>query len=158
MQKHFGFISLLMTALFVWCFGTLEAQAGFARINEPVVDCDDQAAAPQQKVFAATLIANSAYTQPGWKLANPNNDIELVGKSLERLGFRTRYVRNARLAEMRKAISDLATILEAAPKCSIGLVLFSGMGGVDGETGVEYQAPIEFEPGQQLSEFGSFDR
>jgi uncharacterized caspase-like protein len=111
-------------------------------LKEPAIHCAEVTPG-SGKLFSALLIANSDYL-PQSKLSNPANDVELTGNVLKRLGFNVTYLHNANLDGMRKAFHDFAETLKNAPKCSIAFVYFSGMGGLEAETGLEFLFPASF--------------
>lgn len=91
----------------------------------------------------ALLIGNSNYEQTGWSLANPANDAELVGRSLEAVGFDVTLVIDATEDEMEDAFLAHGRRLKAAGPDAIGFFYFAGHG-VQSQ-GLNYLIPTDLE-------------
>ncbi len=143
MRKSSSLLQFFALALLFLLAECAPAHADFFRPPRPTLECED-AAPDSQKHRLALLIGNELYPSvPNAQLLNPVSDVDLVGKSLERLGFTVAYAKNAGAKVMREAVNDLARKLKAAPACSVGLVYYAGLGGVEKGTGIEYLAPTD---------------
>ena len=76
----------------------------------------------------AILIGNQNYNDKVGPLKNPFNDIALVGKSLDSLGFKITYVRDADFATMSKAIKRYAAQVRAAGSDTISFATIQATG------------------------------
>jgi formylglycine-generating enzyme required for sulfatase activity len=76
----------------------------------------------------ALVIGNSKYTGDLPKLANPDNDAELMAATLKKLGFQVVKVQDADLSQMKRAISDFGTKLGNAGPTAVGLFFYAGHG------------------------------
>src|SRR5690242_8211599 len=76
----------------------------------------------------ALVIGNSKYTGDLPKLANPDNDAELMAATLKKLGFTVVKVQDADLNQMKRAIQDFGNKLTAAGKDAVGLFFYAGHG------------------------------
>jgi hypothetical protein len=104
-------------------------------------------AAPPLKL--ALLIANQGYSRQVGPLANPHNDIGLMGAALKSIGFEVLApVTEAKRAQMLAAVSAFTARLRAAGPGAVGFVYYSGHGAADADTGTNYLIPIDApEPG-----------
>jgi formylglycine-generating enzyme required for sulfatase activity len=76
----------------------------------------------------ALVIGNSKYGGDLPKLANPDNDADLMAATLKKLGFQVVKVQDADLTQMKRAISDFGTKLANAGKDAVGLFFYAGHG------------------------------
>jgi formylglycine-generating enzyme required for sulfatase activity len=76
----------------------------------------------------ALVIGNSKYGGDLPKLANPDNDAELMAATLKKLGFTVVKVQDADLNQMKRAIQDFGTKLTNAGKDAVGLFFYAGHG------------------------------
>jgi formylglycine-generating enzyme required for sulfatase activity len=76
----------------------------------------------------ALVIGNSKYSGDLPKLANPDNDAELMAATLKKLGFTVVKVQDADLNQMKRAISDFGTKLGNAGPTAVGLFFYAGHG------------------------------
>jgi uncharacterized caspase-like protein len=85
-------------------------------------------AAHAQERFAL-LIANQSYAADIGPLANPHNDIRIVGTALAQVGFQVAPpVKDATREQMLLAVHDFAERLKAAGPDAIGFLFYSGHG------------------------------
>jgi len=91
----------------------------------------------------ALLIGNQGYADKVGPLKNPHNDIGLVGKALESLGFKVTYLRDADFATMSKAIKKHAGQVRTAGKGTVDFVYYSGHGAADATTQRNFVIPID---------------
>ena len=76
----------------------------------------------------ALVVGNSAYETPGWALANPTNDAELISIALERVGFEVHQLLDADRNQMEEAFQDHADRLKAAGEDAVGFFFYAGHG------------------------------
>src|SRR5262249_18562597 len=77
----------------------------------------------------ALVIGNKDYKTGVGPLANPLNDIRLVGDALKSVGFEIRKpVENATRSEMLGAIYAFASALKSAGPDAVGFLYYSGHG------------------------------
>jgi len=76
----------------------------------------------------ALVIGNSKYGGDLPKLANPDNDAELMAATLKKLGFTVVKVQDADLTQMKRAIQDFGNKLTSAGKDAVGLFFYAGHG------------------------------
>ena len=92
----------------------------------------------------ALLIANQDYKPGVGKLVNPVNDIRLVGKALQQIGFKVLPpVSNATRADMLDAIDRYVSALKAAGDEAVGFIYYSGHG--IAARGTNYLIPVDVE-------------
>ena len=92
----------------------------------------------------ALLIGNQAYKPGVGALANPLNDIRIVGDALKAVGFELlKPTQNARRADMLRAIHELATRLKEAGPDAVGFLYYSGHG--IASAGENYLIPVDVE-------------
>src|SRR5262245_22712051 len=72
----------------------------------------------------ALIIGNANYKDA--PLANPVNDAQAVGKTLNELGFQVRILTNLTQTQMRRAVREFGDELHA--KQGVGLFYFAGHG------------------------------
>jgi formylglycine-generating enzyme required for sulfatase activity len=90
----------------------------------------------------ALLIGNQDYKRGVGKLANPLNDIRLVGTALRKVGFEVlEPVRNGTRADILDAIDKYTAKLKAADTDAIGFIYYSGHG--IASRGVNYLIPVD---------------
>ena len=89
----------------------------------------------------ALVIGNSDYAYAGM-LANPVNDANAIGKTLEQLGFEVTTVTDANQKKMERSIRDFGKQLKRNK--GVGLFYFAGHGmQFDGEN---YLLPTDIDP------------
>lgn len=76
----------------------------------------------------ALLVGNSTYGSNLDDLANPQNDVEFIGKKLDEAGFDIEIVHDADLAAMQAAVDRLAARLEATGPGTTVLFYYAGHG------------------------------
>jgi hypothetical protein len=92
----------------------------------------------------ALLIANQDYKSGVGKLVNPVNDIRLVGKALQQVGFKVLPpVSNATRADMLDAIDRYVSALKSAGDDAVGFIYYSGHG--IAARGTNYLIPVDVE-------------
>ena len=102
------------------------------------------------KVFAqqrhALLIGNSLYFKNVGPLTNPSNDIRLMQKSLEKVGFKGHItvLENLTYDELELALAAYAAKLKKAGPDALGFFYYSGHGAAD-ELGTNYIIPVDVE-------------
>lgn len=96
----------------------------------------------QQPAKIALLIGNKTYTPAVGPLANPHNDIRVVGEALRAAGFEVlEPVKDATRAQILAAVRTLAEKLNAAGANAVGLLYYSGHGAAIGSQ--NYLIPVE---------------
>lgn len=98
----------------------------------------------QAEKRVATVIGNSAYTQTGWRLPNPENDARLIASALEESGFEVKLAVNLTEDEMEDIFADHGARLAAAGPDTIGLLYFAGHG-IQSQ-GANYLIPVDASP------------
>jgi uncharacterized caspase-like protein len=78
----------------------------------------------------ALLIGNQNYAPGVGALTNPHNDIELVGKSLQKIGFHTVAKKDLRRADIMREVNEFAARLNKGGPGAIGFFYYSGHGGL----------------------------
>jgi uncharacterized caspase-like protein len=81
----------------------------------------------QHEPRIALVIGNANYADE-MKLANPANDAELIGGSLERVGFEVILITDATQKQMQRAIVDFGDRLAKAGPDAVGLFYYAGHG------------------------------
>ena len=76
----------------------------------------------------ALVIGNSAYETDGWRLLNPTNDAELLGRALESVGFEVHQLLDADKTSMEEAFQAHADRLKDAGEDAVGFFFFAGHG------------------------------
>ncbi|MDX2234715.1 MAG: SUMF1/EgtB/PvdO family nonheme iron enzyme [Hyphomonadaceae bacterium] len=76
----------------------------------------------------ALVIGNAAYTTPGWALANPVRDAQLIAQRLSALGFEVDPVMNASKATMDAAMQRFGAKLRGAGADAVGVFYYAGHG------------------------------
>src|SRR5215475_13830721 len=90
----------------------------------------------------ALLIGNKDYKASVGPLANPLNDIRLIGDALRSAGFEVQKpLENATRNEMLSAIYGLASALREAGPDAVGFLYYSGHGAAS--QGENYLIPID---------------
>jgi uncharacterized caspase-like protein len=90
----------------------------------------------------ALVIGNKDYKAAVGPLANPLNDIRLVGDALKSIGFEVlKPVENATRAEILQAIYSFASALKGAGPDAVGFLYYSGHGAAS--QGENYLIPID---------------
>jgi hypothetical protein len=90
----------------------------------------------------ALVIGNRDYKASVGPLANPLNDIRLVGDALRSVGFEVlNPIENASRIDMLRAIYGLATVLKDAGPDAVGFLYYSGHGLAS--AGENYLVPID---------------
>src|SRR5438105_410267 len=85
------------------------------------------ATAQAQKRFAL-LIGNQSYTPAVGPLKNPHNDVALVGKALEQVGFAVTIHRDLGFRELNVAVRRHIQQLSGAGNDAVGFLYYSGHG------------------------------
>lgn len=115
-------------------FRAISAVASIAIIISVGWSADAFAAAGKR---VALVIGNSAYMHSG-TLANPRNDAELIGGTLQRAGFEVISGIDLRKSAMREIIDQFT---EAADEAEIALIYYAGHGmQIDGQN---YLVPVD---------------
>jgi formylglycine-generating enzyme required for sulfatase activity len=92
----------------------------------------------------ALLIGNKDYKAGVGALANPLNDVRIVGEALRAVGFEVlKPAQNVRRVDMLLAIYDFATKLKAAGSDAVGFLYYSGHG--IASAGENYLIPVDVE-------------
>jgi len=102
---------------------------------------EPSASAPGAAERIALVIGNSVYDTPGWTLANPEGDAQLIAGALEELSFDVDVVLNADRAVMEAAIRDFGARLTAAGDDAVGFFYYAGHG-VQSQ-GLNYLVPTD---------------
>src|SRR6516165_64647 len=90
----------------------------------------------------ALVIGNKDYKASVGPLANPLNDIRLVGDALRSVGFEVlKPVANATRADMLRAINAFASALKSAGSDAVGFLYYSGHGAAS--QGENYLIPVD---------------
>ena len=95
--------------------------------------------------FLALLIGNQAYAEAIGPLKNPHNDVDAVGKALEKIGFEVTIERDADYRAMDIALKRHVRQLRSASKDAIGFFYYSGHGVANEDTGINYLVPTDVE-------------
>ena len=75
-------------------------------------------------------------------MTNPHNDIDLVGKALEELGFKITKIKDADFTKLHTAVrGHIARVREAGPE-TISFIYYSGHGAADKSTRRNYLIPV----------------
>lgn len=91
----------------------------------------------------ALLIGNAEYKYPITKLRNPINDIKLIKKSLEQIGFKNIIdLRNASKQAIIKGVEQYTSLLKKNRNKAVGLIYYSGHGLAD-KNGVNFLIPSD---------------
>ncbi len=96
--------------------------------------------AKAEKRFAL-LIGNQGYPAEIGRLANPHNDVALLGQVLNSLGFEVTIVRDAGLAILHHAVNGHVRRVGAAGAGAVSFVYYSGHGAQD--AGNNYLIPVD---------------
>jgi tetratricopeptide (TPR) repeat protein len=99
----------------------------------------------------ALLIGNQAYAKEVGPLKNPINDIDRVGAALSKIGFKVERVQNAGLRETYRALNKYIRSLGQAGDGAIGFFYYSGHGGANPDTNVNYLIPVDIEDADEES-------
>src|SRR5262245_2427354 len=95
-------------------------------IVELIAVCFGFSASAEQRF--ALLIGNKTYGLKVGPLNNPHHDIELVGKSLQQIGFAVVSVKDGTRVKMMRAITDFVDRLKYGGPGAIGFLYYSGHG------------------------------
>ena len=76
----------------------------------------------------ALVIGNAKYGQEMGRLPNPANDAELMSQTLSKLGFEVTKLIDADQKQMKRAIVDFGSALQAAGGDAVGLFFYAGHG------------------------------
>jgi len=87
------------------------------------------------------LIGNQSYSSEIGPLANPHNDVALLGRLLKNLQFEVDTEVDASLGTMTRVVNAYARRLRAAGPNAVGFFYYSGHGAV--EAGVNYLIPVD---------------
>ncbi|MGH1350908.1 MAG: caspase family protein [Methyloligellaceae bacterium] len=98
--------------------------------------------AEKNKKFAL-LIGNKNYKIPDLNLKNPHNDIERIGVTLRKLGFRVTIIKDATFGTLQKAVKRHTSDLRKAGANGIGFFYYSGHGAMDQNTRINYLIPVD---------------
>lgn len=92
----------------------------------------------------ALVIGNQNYTKEVGPLTNPHNDVNLVKKALEQLGFTVLPpMKDATRKQMLSSTKALAQKLRAAGPGAIGVLYYSGHGFANPDTRANYLIPVD---------------
>jgi hypothetical protein len=89
----------------------------------------------------ALLIGNQSYIGDIGRLANPHNDVALLGQALRGLGFEVAVVRDASLGSLHQAVNTYTRQVRAAGANAIAFFYYSGHGASD--AGTNYLIPVD---------------
>jgi uncharacterized caspase-like protein len=89
----------------------------------------------------ALLIGNESYSAEIGRLSNPHNDVALLEKALNGLGFEVAVEQNASLGGLTRAVNAYARRLQAAGTSAVGFFYYSGHGASDSIT--NYLIPVD---------------
>jgi caspase domain-containing protein/sulfatase-modifying factor enzyme 1 len=89
----------------------------------------------------ALLIGNESYTPAIGALANPHNDVALLGNVLKGLGFDVTSVRDAGLAGLHQAVNSYVRRVRQAGPDAVAFFYYSGHGAAD--AGTNYLIPVD---------------
>lgn len=95
----------------------------------------------------ALLVGNGKYNENVGKLTNPENDIEIVGKALAKLGFKVTTIQDASFEALHKAFRTHTTEVSVAGKDAISFIYYSGHGASDLATQTNYLLPVDVPDG-----------
>ena len=98
-------------------------------------------AVAQAEKRVALLIGNLGYSNEIGRLANPHNDVVLLEKALNGLGFQVTTVRDAGLAGLHQAVNAYVRRIKAAGPNAVGFFYYSGHGAAD--AGTNYLIPVD---------------
>jgi uncharacterized caspase-like protein len=99
----------------------------------------------------ALLIGNKKYQPAVGPLQNPHNDVDLVGKSLETLGFKLTVLKDADYAGMHKAVKAFIAEARGAGPQTVTFLYYSGHGAVDPKTQINYLIPVDVQTAADTS-------
>jgi hypothetical protein len=91
----------------------------------------------------ALLIGNQNYKPDVGPLTNPQNDVVLLERALESIGFDVTVVRDAELGAIYQALNAHIHRLQAAGPGAIGFFYYSGHGAANDENGADYLIPVD---------------
>jgi hypothetical protein len=91
----------------------------------------------------ALLVGNQGYTAKVGALKNPHRDIALVGTALEKIGFKTTYLRDAAYRSIDAAIKRHIAAVRREGEGAISIVYYSGHGAADPDTKINYLIPVD---------------
>ena len=91
----------------------------------------------------ALLVGNQAYAKEVGPLENPINDISQVGAALKKIGFKVERLSNAGFGDLHKAVNRYVRRLRQAGDDAIGFFYYSGHGGANPDTNVNYLIPVD---------------
>src|SRR5262249_47996991 len=101
------------------------------------------ASAQQTQARLALLIGNQAYNAEVGALKNPHNDIALIGAALDKLGFKTKLIREAdyktRESEKKRHIKNGRKEGEG----TISSLYYPGPGAADPDTNLNYLIRVD---------------
>jgi len=89
----------------------------------------------------ALLIGNQSYGREIGPLANPHNDVALLERTLQGLGFEVVVEKDASLGALTRAVNAYARRLRSAGADAVGFFYYSGHGAADG--GTNYLIPVD---------------
>ena len=89
----------------------------------------------------ALLIGNQRYADKVGTLNNPHNDIELIGKALQVVGFQTTLVKDAGYKAIDTALRLHVRRVRRAGRDTISSVYYSGHGAANPDTKTNYLIP-----------------
>jgi len=123
-----------------------------------VITLTPPAAAAMQKKYAL-LIGNEAYAPEVGPLKNPHNDIGLVGKALESVGFAVTTHKDLGYREMNVVVRRHIETLREAGAGAIGFFYYSGHSAADQRIPPKnYLIPVELEHSRVMGGFGRVAR
>jgi uncharacterized caspase-like protein len=100
--------------------------------------------APAEAQRVATIVANSEYRQPGWRLANPGNDARLIASSLRQVGFEVVVRTDVTETQLEDAFLEHGRRLQAAGEQAVGFFYYAGHA-VQSQ-GLNYLVPVDAAP------------
>ena len=125
------------------------ADSLLAQVRSPVY-AEERIASP---VYAeeriALLVGNQAYAKEVGPLKNPINDISQVGAALKKIGFKVERLSNAGFGDLHKAVNRYVRRLRQAGDDAIGFFYYSGHGGANPDTNVNYLIPVDVQSAEE---------
>ena len=112
------------------------------RVGATPISNEDAGAAESASIGEprlALLVGNDSYAQAA--LRNPVNDVRLIGKTLEALGFEVTRLENVDKATFHSAVIDFSARLEAAGSEAVAFFAFAGHG-IQND-GTNYLLPVK---------------
>ena len=93
----------------------------------------------------ALLVGNLAYKESVGPLRNPHNDVALIERALDKLGFKVTIIKDAGYKSIDTALKTHIQQVRRAGKDTISFFYYSGRGASDPETRINYLIPVDVE-------------